>query len=112
MCNSDFKSILKEFTKPDNCTRFLISSIALRIGINIPEIGFMIHWGAPKTLEDYWQEVGRAGCDGKAAQAKMYATKYPCSTVHRKSKHWSRVRDATGFVVGDSDIQGTLKSVW
>ncbi|KAH3770935.1 hypothetical protein DPMN_172234 [Dreissena polymorpha] len=75
MCNSDLKSILEEFTQPDSCTRFLISTIAFGIGINIPDIRFIIHWGAPKTLEDYWQEVGRAGRDGKAAQAKMYATK-------------------------------------
>ncbi|KAH3811295.1 hypothetical protein DPMN_139705 [Dreissena polymorpha] len=36
MCNSDLKSILEEFTKPDSCTRFLISTIAFGIEINIP----------------------------------------------------------------------------
>lgn len=75
MSRADLDGILASFADPESKSRFLIATIAFGIGINIPDIRFIMHWGAPKTVEDYWQEVGRAGRDGKPAQAKMYATK-------------------------------------
>ena len=75
MSRADLDGILASFAEEESKTRFLIATIAFGIGINIKDIRLVLHWGAPKTIEDYWQEVGRAGRDGKPAQAEMYATK-------------------------------------
>ncbi|XP_052777014.1 uncharacterized protein LOC128214541 [Mya arenaria] len=65
-------TILEEFSSSESKTRFLISTIAFGIGINIADRRYVFHWGAPKTIEDYWQEVGRAWRDGHPAKAIMY----------------------------------------
>jgi ATP-dependent DNA helicase RecQ len=46
----------------------------------MPDVRFVVHWGACDSALQYWQEVGRAGRDGNKAKAYMYATK--SSIVH------------------------------
>jgi len=80
MPNEDLKDILTEFRKPDSNTRLLIATVAFGIGINIPDIKYVIHWGAATSVDEYWQEVGRAGRNGQPAHAIMYAT--PISLIN------------------------------
>lgn len=47
--------------------------MALGLGINIPDIDLVIHWGASTSILDYWQEVGRAGRAIPQAEAYLYA---------------------------------------
>ncbi|CAG2220039.1 recQ [Mytilus edulis] len=60
----DQKKILCSFLKPESPVRLLICTVAFGLGVNIPDILYVIHWGACDSLLQYWQEVGRAGRDG------------------------------------------------
>ena len=81
LCSKDQKTIIQNFVKEESTIRLIICTVAFGLGVNIPDVRFVVHWGACDSALQYWQEVGRAGRDGNKAM-------YVCHQIFNHSYQW------------------------
>lgn len=80
---NDIRALVQEGFTKDNI-QIVVATVAFGLGINKPNVRYVIHFEPPRTLESYYQEIGRAGRDGLPAEALFLVADKDISRIKKR----------------------------
>lgn len=101
----------------DNTVQVICATIAFGMGIDKPDVRFVIHLYIPRTLEGYYQETGRAGRDGKYSDCIMFYSYKDATALQgmilrdkeldreAKENHMSKLRQVVQYCENTTDCR-------
>ena len=80
--------VMSSLSQADGVVQVVFATMALGMGVDFKSLDYVIHYGTPRSLEDYMQESGRAGRDHQQSVSRIHwkpveAPQYADPTVHR-----------------------------
>lgn len=113
--NSAQRANVQQLWQSGRC-HVIVATIAFGMGIDKPNVRFVIHHTLPKSLEGYYQETGRAGRDGKRSGCYLYYGYKDTSVIKRmidkgdgneeqKSRQRQMLRNVVQFCENRSDCR-------
>lgn len=93
----------QEFIRDD--VRIIVATVAFGMGINKPNVRFVVHYDMPQNIESYYQQIGRAGRDGLRADCVLLFS----YADTQKIKYFINQKKGTEKVVAERHLEKLLK---
>lgn len=84
-----------------NKTRIIACTNAFGMGIDKPDVRTVVHYDVPDSLENYYQEAGRAGRDGKKSYAVLLYNSFELAELKKQSDKKFASNDVIKKIYGD-----------
>ena len=82
----------------------IVATVAFGMGIDKPDVRFVVHAGMPKSLEAYQQEAGRAGRDGLPAECLLLYSRGDAMT-------WKRIIESPNDEASPESVDAALRAL-